>query len=82
MGWRGIKTMVFMVDLGQIANQRLRTKIPEFWKSTAEFDKLRRAEWVYSPGWRESQTKAAKKNTASDAKVDKSLRGSPPDTLF
>lgn len=50
--WRGVKTMVFMVDLGQVADQRLRTGIPEFWTSTAQFDKLRRAEWVYSPGWR------------------------------
>ncbi|UOQ90161.1 hypothetical protein MUN74_04380 [Agromyces endophyticus] len=53
--WRGIKTMAFMVDLAQVADQRLRTGIPEFWKGTAEFDKLRRAEWVYSPEWRDHQ---------------------------
>jgi hypothetical protein len=55
--WRGIKTMVFMIDLAQVADQRLRTGIPEFWKGTAEFDKLRRAEWVYTPDWREHQAK-------------------------
>jgi Putative periplasmic protein kinase ArgK and related GTPases of G3E family len=55
--WRGIKTMAFMVDLAQVADQRLRTGIPEFWKGTAEFDKLRRAEWVYSPDWKNHQSK-------------------------
>lgn len=49
--WRGVKTMAFMIDLGQVADQRLRAGIPEFWKGAAEFDKLRRAEWVYTPGW-------------------------------
>jgi hypothetical protein len=49
--------MAFMVDLAQVADQRLRTGIPEFWKGTAEFDKLRRAEWVYSPEWRSHQSK-------------------------
>jgi len=55
--WRGIKTMVFMVDLAQVAGQRLRTAIPEFWSGTAEFDRLRRAEWVYSPDWRANHVK-------------------------
>lgn len=65
--WRGIKTMAFMVDLAQVADQRLRTGIPEFWKGTAEFDKLRRAEWVYSPGWRDHQSRniAAQRDGAS-----------------
>lgn len=58
--WRGIKTMVFMVDLGQVADQRLRTGIPDFWTSTAQFDKLRRAEWVYDPSWRAKAGKDAK----------------------
>lgn len=62
--WRGIKTMAFMVDLAQVADQRLSTGIPEFWKGTAEFDKLRRAEWVYSPDWREHQSKNLKAKAA------------------
>jgi hypothetical protein len=49
--WRGVKVVVYMVDLGQVAVQRLRTGIPTFWQGTAEFDKLRRAEWVYAPEW-------------------------------
>jgi energy-coupling factor transporter ATP-binding protein EcfA2 len=65
--WRGIKTMAFMVDLAQVADQRLRTGIPEFWKGTAEFDKLRRAEWVYSPQWREHQAKNVKAQSAGTA---------------
>ncbi|NYI41706.1 hypothetical protein [Demequina lutea] len=50
--WRGRRVIVYMIDLGQVANQRMRTGIPEFWKGEAEFDRLRRAEWVYTPGWR------------------------------
>jgi Cdc6-like AAA superfamily ATPase len=49
--WRGVKVVVYMVDLGQVAVQRLRTGIPPFWQGSAEFDKLRRAEWVYAPEW-------------------------------
>ncbi len=67
--WRGIKTMAFMVDLAQVADQRLRTGIPEFWKGTAEFDKLRRAEWVYSPQWRDHQVKNIK--AQSDGTAEK-----------
>lgn len=76
--WRGIKTMAFMVDLAQVADQRLRTGIPEFWKGTAEFDKLRRAEWVYSPDWRSHQVrniKAQAEGTAEKISVE-------PEPLF
>ena len=58
--WRGVKVVVYMVDLGQVAVQRLRTGIPTFWQGTAEFDKLRRAEWVYAPEW---QAKLAEKKS-------------------
>jgi hypothetical protein len=68
--WRGIKTMAFMVDLAQVADQRLRTGIPEFWKGTAEFDKLRRAEWVYSPEWRDHQAKNVKAQRDGTADSD------------
>lgn len=61
--WRGVKTMVYMVDLGQVAVQRLRTGIPEFWNSTAEFERLRRAEWVYSPDWRRDLDGRSSKTT-------------------
>jgi hypothetical protein len=57
--WRGVKVVVFMVDLGQVAVQRLRTGIPSFWEGAAEFDKLRRAEWVYGPTWRDRASNAA-----------------------
>lgn len=49
--WRGVKCVVFMVDLGQLTVKRLQKAIPQFWVNTQEFDKLRRAEWVYSLGW-------------------------------
>jgi hypothetical protein len=49
--WRGVKCDVFMVDLGQVAVQRLRKGIPTFWEGAVQFDKLRRAEWVYGPDW-------------------------------
>lgn len=49
--WRGVKCVVFMVDLGQLTvKKRLQKAIPRFfWENTQEFDKLRRAEWVYAP---------------------------------
>jgi hypothetical protein len=60
--WRGVKVVVYLVDLGQVAIQRLRTGIPQFWEGAAEFDKLRRAEWVYAPEW---QAKLAEKTKAT-----------------
>jgi hypothetical protein len=74
--WRGVKVVVFMVDLGQVTIQRLRKGIPNFWQSSAEFDRLRRAEWVYGPEWRvklgEKLAKKAKKasRTSGDATND------------
>jgi len=54
--WRGRRVVVFMLDLGQVARERMRSrKIPRFWENENEFDKLRRAEWVYSHDWRDSQ---------------------------
>ena len=64
--WRGVKVVVYMVDLGQVAVQRLRTGIPTFWQGTAEFDKLRRAEWVYGPEW---QAKLAEKKAKRHPEV-------------
>lgn len=56
--WTGVKMVVFMIDLGQAANLRMQVRIPEFWKSTAEFEKLRRAEWVYTQDWTVRQSQA------------------------
>lgn len=62
--WQGVKTMVFMIDLGQLPNVRLSKKIPEFWKSAADFNILRKGAWVYTPDWstrkKEIETAAAK----------------------
>jgi hypothetical protein len=66
--WRGVKTVVFMVDLGQVAVQRLRTGIPNFWESTQEFDKLRRAEWVYGTDWRAKVAEKAGKPKSASSK--------------
>jgi hypothetical protein len=66
--WRGVKCIVFMVDLGQVAHQRLTAGIPEFWRGTLEFDKLRRAEWVYGPDWKSKLAErqaAAKRHQAA-----------------
>lgn len=49
--WRQIRVVIMMIDLAAIMNQRLNANIVEFWKSQQEFDKLRRAQWVYSPDW-------------------------------
>lgn len=49
--WRGRRAVIFMVDLGQIVVQRLTADITPFWEGQAEFDRLRRAQWVYEPDW-------------------------------
>ncbi|SDL13135.1 hypothetical protein [Nonomuraea jiangxiensis] len=48
-GWRGIKTVVVMIDLANSARQRLNQDVIPFWTKQAEMDRLRRAEWVYTP---------------------------------
>jgi hypothetical protein len=63
--WRGVKTVVFMIDLGQVANQRLRHGIPSFWEGSAQFDKLRRAEWVYGPEWRKKAAERSSRKATS-----------------
>ena len=70
--WRGIKTVVYMVDLGQLAVKRLRNGIPTFWLATIEFDKLRRAEWVYGPDWRDKLTekRSKRKSRHSESRND------------
>lgn len=61
--WRGVKCVVYMVDLGQLTVKRLQKGIPDFWERTSDFDRLRRAEWVYGPEWR-TKLQAAAKPTA------------------
>ena len=86
--WRGQKCVVFMVDLGQLAVKRLQKGIPEFWVSTREFDRLRRAEWVYAPDWRGqpgsgSKATAAKKGEGDAASAETSApMASEAMTLF
>jgi hypothetical protein len=70
--WRGVKCVVYLVDLGQLTVKRLQNGIPSFWESTSEFDKLRRAEWVYAPNWR------AKMEEKKTVRKIASTRSSPP----
>ncbi|MEU4693890.1 hypothetical protein [Actinoplanes sp. NPDC023714] len=48
--WRGIDTVVFMVDFAALVVKRMRKAPVEFWKP-GKSDELRRAEWVYQPNW-------------------------------
>lgn len=48
--WRGVDTIVFMVDFAALVVKRMRKAPVEFWKP-GKSDELRRAEWVYSPDW-------------------------------
>lgn len=84
--WRGIKCVVFMVDLGQVAHQRLSVGIPEFWQGTTEFDRLRRAEWVYGPGWKaklaEKQRKQPKAKKAVPAQAPVATADVPLEPLM
>jgi hypothetical protein len=49
-GWRGVDTVVFMVDIPALVKNRMRKAVIEFWKP-GEADKLRRATWVYEDRW-------------------------------
>jgi hypothetical protein len=53
---RQVRVVIMMIDLAAVVNQRLSMNIIEFWKGTREFDKLRRAQWVYDPAWNEAVT--------------------------
>lgn len=48
--WRGVDTVVFMVDIPALAKRRLRQAPIEFWKP-GQSDRLRRARWIYTPTW-------------------------------
>lgn len=69
-GGTGTKTMVFMIDLGQQSNVRLSKKIPEFWVSVAEFDRLRRSSWIYTPDWKEKKLKVGTRADNDQATAD------------
>ena len=57
--WRGKRVVVYMLDLAAQAEKRIQREIPDFWKGQHELDKLRRAQWVYTPGWRATPSPAA-----------------------
>jgi histone H3/H4 len=76
--WRGVKTVVYLVDLGQVAVQRLRTGIPSFWQGTSEFDKLRRAEWVYGPDWRTRLDEKRARQARSASQPGTNAPAAPP----
>lgn len=78
--WRGVKCVVFMVDLGQLTVKRLQKGIPSFWERTSEFDKLRRAEWVYGPEWRSKL--AAKPMPAIKAPIEAETTETGPEPLM
>lgn len=48
--WRGVDTVVYMVDFAALVQKRMRKAPVEFWKP-GKADELRRAEWVYSTDW-------------------------------
>lgn len=51
--WRGVDTVVYMVDIPALVKNRMRKAPIEFWKP-GEIDKLRRANWIYDPNWKAS----------------------------
>ncbi|MEU4386877.1 hypothetical protein [Promicromonospora sp. NPDC023805] len=74
--WRGVKCVVYMVDLGQLTVKRLQKGIPAFWERTSDFDRLRRAEWVYGPDWR-AKLQVAPKLTSKETGVSAPESGEP-----
>jgi hypothetical protein len=49
--WRGVDTVVYMVDIPALVKNRMRKTPIEFWKP-GEIDKLRRATWIYDTDWK------------------------------
>ncbi|MFI0859886.1 hypothetical protein ACH4RA_06330 [Streptomyces smyrnaeus] len=62
--WRGVETVVFMVDFAALVSRRMRKAPVEFWKA-GRSDELRRAEWVYEPSWSETPAKGKKSREAA-----------------
>jgi hypothetical protein len=62
--WRGVETVVFMVDFAALVSRRMRKAPVEFWKA-GKSDELRRAEWVYDPNWAETTAKGKKSREAA-----------------
>ncbi|WP_063021477.1 AAA family ATPase [Nocardia niwae] len=60
--WRGVDTVVFMVDFAALVGKRMRKAPVEFWKP-GKSDELRRAEWVYDLNWTQTPKKAAQSGT-------------------
>ncbi|MGW1211250.1 ATP-binding protein [Streptomyces sp. NPDC002499] len=58
--WRGVDTVVFMVDFAALVVKRMRKAPVEFWKP-GKSDELRRAEWVYEPNWTEITNRQKKR---------------------
>ena len=53
--WRGVDTVVYMVDIPALVKNRMHKAPIEFWKP-GEIDKLRRATWIYEPAWEVTDT--------------------------
>lgn len=60
--WRGVDTVVFMVDFAALVQKRMRKAPVEFWKP-GRADELRRAEWVYDAEWIETPRKSLETET-------------------
>ena len=72
--WRGREVLVYMVDMAAIVNKRVQAAPIEFWKPR-QSDKLRRAEWVYSPSIDDNQrsrTSAARKKSPKELRSEQS----------
>ncbi len=77
--WRGVDTVVFMVDLAARVDRRMRKAPVEFWKP-GKSDELRRAEWVYEPGWtRPVKSRVGERNAIAEAPKRSDSRPAPED---
>lgn len=70
--WRGVDTVVFMVDFAALVGKRMRKAPVAFWKP-GRSDELRRAAWVYDPSWTETPKKAVQSGTQNDDVEDVEL---------
>lgn len=79
--WRGVDTVVYMVDIPALVKNRMRKAPIEFWKP-GEIDKLRRATWIYDADWK-SMDKAQRMSDVvpDDTQLSLEVDGAPSDAV-
>jgi len=71
---RGVDTTVFMVDIPGLVGKRMQKAPIQFWEPRRA-DELRKAGWVYKPGWSKMQGQQPKQSRKGDKPDDSGTTG-------